>query len=357
VSNPRAASRPLVVTWKPWYCTSCIEKEKGKPREIRMLRQTTAALVGYCKPKKGWTVIESPHFKIFSSLGKATVKASNSRFVNVDMKRLASIFPRLKGRGGSHALTPHQRAHLYHLRLERLYAHFRALTDNARPLLGMKARYEVFLFARYKSHRVIATGFLNKPRDKAGVRSYLKGSPGLLAMSTSAELFGNDRALHENVRHHVAHNLANGYGDYYRHTWAFLESGVAHWYDQWETNKAITVCHAGSICRVPPKSTWRKSVLRLLKRGKDRSLGGWCEKLYPHELTLNEHMIAWCLVDWMIRTDPVRFTRLLDRVQDLEHKPTAAQAIAEVYGASPDALHQRWRDWAREEYARTSKRP
>jgi len=322
-----------------------------------MLRHTTAELVGSCKPRKGWTVIETPHFTIFSSLGKATVRNSDSRFVSADMKRLAEIFPRLKGHARSHALTPHQRAHLYHLRIERLYAHFRALTDNDRPLLGMRARYEVLLFARYKSHRVIATEFLNKPRDKAGVRSYLNGSPGLLALSTSADLFHHDRALHDNVRHNLAHNLANGYGNYYRHTWAFLESGVAHWYEQWETGKAITLCHAGSIRRVPPKSTWRRGVLRLLKHGKDRSLGVWCEKLYPHELSLDEHMIAWSLVDWMIRTDPVRFTRLLDRVQDLKRKPTAAQAIAEVYGVSPYALHQRWREWARKEYARAPKRP
>jgi hypothetical protein len=45
----------------------------------------------------------------------------------------------------------------------------------------------------------------------------------------------------------------------------------------------------------------------------------------------------------MVRTDPPRFAALLDQVDDLKTKPTAAEAIVRAYGVTPDALYARWR--------------
>ena len=327
------------VTLSPWSCTQCDQQKKAK---IEMLRHPCDDLARICKLKQ-WVAIESPHFRIFSSLTRALVRPSDSKFVAADLVRLKKLFPNLRCRRSGSRLTPHQRAHLYHIRLERLYAVFQEMTHAKQRWLGMEAPYEVFLFQGYAAHKRIANGFLNKLQDKAGVRALVNGKPGVLVFTTAAALFGDDRKLHDNVRHHVTHNLANGYGNYYRHTWAFLAAGLAHLYEGHETDKAQTVCHAGNISRLPSKARWSRGVRLLVKRKQDRRLGRWCEKIYPHELTEQEHMLAWSLVGWMIETDPVRFRRLLDKVEDLEHKPTAAQAIGEVYGISPDALHERWR--------------
>lgn len=333
--------RPPTTNLGAWQCTAC--SPAGKP--IEMLDRTVAELAERCGITGDWVAIETPRLRLFCSLRKATTSAADSEFAATDLEQLRSIFPRLNRRSRRMTLNTHQRAHLYQIRIERMYRHFVELTGNRRRWLGMTAPYEVFLFDEADPHRFVARDLLGNKNVEVGARAARLGPTNSFAFTTAGKLFHNrDRDLHNNVRHHVAHNLVNGYGNFYRNTWAFLEVGLAHYFERRERSDARTLCHGGTLARVIAKKSWPRRVRDLVRKRKDRFLSRWCEKLHPQELEPEEHMLAWSLVDWMVRTDPERLAALLDRVDDVENRPTAAEAIAEVYGIPPDALHRRWRE-------------
>ena len=76
---------------------------------------------------------------------------------------------------------------------------------------------------------------------------------------------------------------------------------------------------------------------------------GWCDKLHTQQLTGVQHVLAGSIVEWPAKTDPVRLARLMDVSGD-ERKLAAADAIENVHGITPDALHERWRAYVLKEY-------
>jgi hypothetical protein len=296
-------------------------------------------------------VMETPHFRNLTDLQKSKVKWKDSTFVRADFERLKQIFPKLQaGREGAE-LDAHERAHLYHIRVERIYSHFAALTDCKQPHLGMMAPYELFLFDDYAQQHAFCDRYLGRVQDKAGVQDHQRDEPNFMLFSTcESQVAKNDgkgdKILSNHVIHNVAHILVDGYANYYRETYAWLEEGLAHYYERRENPKHNTFCWAeGKRPTDFEKEDWDASLLNIVRKGRDTPFGEWCEKLLPGELGGVEQGMCWSIVKWMIETEPVRFTKMLDRQSDFQAKATAAQALEFAFGASPSVLHQRWRDW------------
>ena len=156
VTHPRSPETPLEIKFAPWYCPLCVKQERIEPQErkIRMMRMPVEELAKLLDLDKSWLVIETPHFRILSTLGRANVKFKDVQYARADLLRLKTIFPKLGiGREGA-TVNAHQRAHLYHIRVERLYSHFAALTDNKKKFLGMGSHYEVYLLDDYAEFMV-----------------------------------------------------------------------------------------------------------------------------------------------------------------------------------------------------------
>jgi len=98
------------------------------------------------------------------------------------------------------------------------------------------------------------------------------------------------------------------------------------------------------------KSNWRRKIRHLVYLHKDPSLGNWCEKTSPYQLTGTEHVIAWSIVDWLVESDPIRMSKLLDLSSDGRHIYSAADAIEEVFGITPYVLDERWRKYVLKNY-------
>ncbi|MFQ5843801.1 MAG: hypothetical protein ACE5JG_02315 [Planctomycetota bacterium] len=353
--HPRSPTKPLEIVLAPWYCPTCLEEGRieGERQDVRIMRRPLAEILKMCDVRKGATAIVTPHFKILSLLKSAKVKW-DTRFAKADARRLKTIFPRLKIGLQGIFLNAHQRAHLYHVRVERLYAHFSALTANTRPFLGMEARYQVLLFRDYSQHHALTDQLIGRSNDKAGVQHHDKQKPNFMAFTTADDLVaGGERHFSNHVMHNVAHNLIDGWGNYYRETWAFIEEGLAHYYERREAPSPNTFCWAeGAAPTLFNKPQWSRTIRNMVLRKKDPPLGLWCEKLRPGELSGVEQGLCWSLMKWMVETDPVRFTRLLEKNQDRKNKPTAAEAIRHAFGVSPNVLHERWRAWVLQTYGR-----
>ncbi|MEW6746423.1 MAG: hypothetical protein AB1486_27085 [Planctomycetota bacterium] len=358
--NPRSPGTPLVIEFRPYTCTRCIQ-EKRIPdggSEIRMLRMPVAELVATLGIKGEWFEVATPHFRILSTLEPSSIKLKQGSFVQADLQRLKAIFPELAIGPEGARLDAHQRVHLHHIRAERVYAHFAALSGCEQPYLGMPLPYELYLFQRYADHHNFVDRYVGTALDKAGVQWHFRDQPNFIILSICADLaeqkLGRGDAIVANhVIHNLAHNLIDGHNNYYRETWAWLEEGLGHYYERRETPRYNNFCWAEGA---PPeqfvKPDWETTILSLVRRGRDVSLAQWCEKLQPGELSGIENGLSWSIVEFIIKTEPVRFAKLIESIDDLVNNPTSAACIERAFGVSPSVLHQRWRDWVLQNYGK-----
>ncbi|MHC4952931.1 MAG: hypothetical protein ACYTGZ_03510 [Planctomycetota bacterium] len=358
VEHPLSPGTPLTFKFTPFWCNQCatgtpgLEQPKGK---VTLLRLEPQKLADDIDLDKGWIVIQTAHFRILSTLRKSKIKKKDGRFVLYDLQRLQQIFPKFKiGREGA-SLTAHQRAHLYQIRAERVYAHFSTLTNNKKANLGMLARYELYLFDDYAEHHRLADKYIGRANDKAGLQDHRREKPNFMMFTTAesqvAENDGKgDKFLANHFVHNVVHLLADGSGNYYRETWAWLEEGLAHYYERMENPKHNTFCWAeGTKPDDLLKSSWQATIYNIVRRKKDTPLSEWCEKLQPGELTAQEHGLCWSIVKWLAENEQARLAKLMTRIDDIKAKPTSTEAIQFAFGVPPTVLHQRWREWVIEQ--------
>jgi len=352
--HPRDPEAPLDIRFGPWFCPECVKEERIEPQDVQlqMMRRNLEDLLKEIEMDEKWFAIKTPHFRILSSLRKTRISFHDSTFVHADLNRLKTIFPELAIRRPPHktSLTAHQRAHLYHIRAERVYHHFAALTENNEPNLGMKAPYELLMFDNYASYHRLTDRILGNVADRAGLQHHSRESPNFMAFATAEILVDRnskkaDKAFNNHVLHNVAHNLVDGHGNYFRETWAWLEEGIGHYYERREAPVPNTFCRAeGKAPQDLRKPDWEFTLYQLVRAGKDTPLNAWCKKLQPAELRSYETGMSWGIVKWLIETEPVRFTMMLRKLEDYKGKPDSAACIQHAFGVSPSVLHQRWRE-------------
>ena len=206
--HPRNPEQPLEINLETRYCKQCLADGviEGEPREMEFAHMPVEKLAKEVGAKK-WVCIESPHFKIFITLKRAPVKHSDSPYMTADLARLKQVVPDFAPAKGTNYLTPHQRAHLYQVRLERLYEHFAALTGNRIDWLGMKAPFEVLLFDDYREYASFAEKVLGRPVGKGRHAERMltdfqrQGKRFMLLASAQRFFRGGDRELSDTVFH------------------------------------------------------------------------------------------------------------------------------------------------------------
>jgi hypothetical protein len=354
--HPRAPDQPLPIVFKPFYCSRCVEEKliPDEPRDVELMNRGAKDLATAVGIKRDWIVIETPNFRIFSNLKGEKVSNGDSPFAAGDLQRMKEIFPSFKPGGQGAYLDAHQRAHMYHIRVERLLSHFRALTGNEEPRLGMEGRYEVYLFEDTDQYRAFTETMLGHPYNPNCriEREHVLEGYRRIVFATAAEVNkGGDRQLNNAVAHHTGHSMVSGHHQYRKSAWGWLDAGVAHFYERRESFQFNCFCMQGTD---PPRDfergDWRERIRHLVYRKKEPSFGDFCEKASPQTLAPDDHAYAWSYVDWLIATDPARFTKLLDIAKDPARKGSCADAIQDVFGITPFALHERWRAYVLEAY-------
>lgn len=243
-TNPRSPGTPLEVVFEPWSCNVCARDKRAPEPEMSLMRLPSADLVKRLGlSMKDVVLIQTPHFRILSTLRGDNAKLADAAFQRADLERLRKIFPKLAIGAQAASLSAHQRAHLYHIRVERIYAHFQALTGITVPYLGMKGPYELYLFDDYAEHHTLCDEFLGRTQDRAGVQDHRKDAPNYIMFTTADSVVdGGEQHFANHVIHNVAHNLIDGSGNYFRETFAWIEEGIAHYYERRESPKVNTFC-------------------------------------------------------------------------------------------------------------------
>jgi len=354
--NPRAPEQALPIVFKPFYCSRCVEEKliPDEPREIQFMGREPKALAAALGIKRDWIAIETPNFRIFSNLEGEKVSNGDSPFAAADLQRLKEIFPAFKPGGQGAYLDAHQRAHMYQIRVERIFSHFRALAGNEKPRLGMEGRYEIYLLDDTDQYRAFTETLLGRPfNPKCRVeREHVLEGYRRIVFATAAEINkGGERQLANAVAHHTGQDMVCGHNQYVRNAWGWIDEGMAHYYERRGAFGVNCFCMQGQdIPRDFERGDWRQRIRHLVYRKKEPSFGDFCEKTNPQDLAPDEHAFAWSYVDWLIATDPARFAKLLDLAKDPARKGTCADAVQEVFGVTPFALHERWRAYVLESY-------
>jgi hypothetical protein len=357
--NPRAPSTPLEITFQPYWCTRCAKEGllKGKqPQTIEMERKPVDDLVKQLEIKTDWIAMQTPHFKIFSTLEGSMAKYADSVFCRRDLERLKTIMPKISFGPDGVVLDEHERVHLYQIRLEREYAHFAALTNNTKPNLGMPMPYEIYLWADYSQHHVFCDRYVGGRSDKSGVQHHDRTKPNFILFSCAESIVSanngkGDGPLANHVFHNVAHCMIDGYNDYFRETPAWLEEGLGHYYERRENPRWNNFCWAeGKMPTEFQKPDWETTIFSLVRRDKDPPFAQWCEKLQPGELTGVENGFTWGIVKWLVETEPLRFTKMIEPMDDLTLNLDTNGLIQQAFGCSPSVLYQRWREYALANY-------
>jgi len=360
VVHPRAPTTPLPIELEPWWCPTCIAEKLIKPSELKleMMHKPVAQVAAQLGIKDGeWLALQTPHFKIFTTLKTSTAKFGDSVYARADLERLKKLMPDVQFGPEGARIDEHQRAHLYHIRLERQYAHFAALTNNTKPNLGMAAMYEIYLFSDYTVHHDFCDRYIGGRNDKGGVQWHIQEPPNFILFSCSesqvmALTAKGDGPLANHLAHNVAHLLVDGYNGYFRETPAWLEEGLGHYYERRENPRWNNFCWAEGK---PPtdftKPDWETIIFSLVRRDKDTPFGQWCEMLQPGELTGIENGLSWSIVRWMIETEPIRFTKMLDAMHDVQRNLKPGELLQDAFDCSPNVLYQRWREYVLKEYA------
>lgn len=372
--NPRAATTPLDVVLKPYWCSICAKAGliSGDPPPMELMRKPLATLIEQVGLEEPPIVIFTPHFKILSTLRGSNIKLTDSIYCHADLLKLKSILPKVQvGREGA-LLDAHERAHLYHVRVEREYAHFSALTGNTKPYLGMPAPYEIYLFAEYAQHHAFVDRYVGGRNDKCAIEWHIQQEKGLpfgakagdpevelksflllsIAESQVQQQQGKgDGIISNHVFHNVAHLLVDGLDNYLRETPAWIEEGLGHYYERRENTRWPNFCWAeGKAPTEFMKPDWESTVFAIVRRDRDAPFAQWCEVLQPGELTGPEHGLCWGVVKWMIETEPVRFAKMLGSMHDVKQNFTAAQEIDAGFACSPSVIYQRWREFVLKNY-------
>ena len=133
---------------------------------------------------------------------------------------------------------------------------------------------------------------------------------------------------------------------------AWIEEGFGHYYERRENIRWNNFCWAEGK---PPtdftKPDWEAIIFTLVRRDKDVPFSQWCEKLQPGEMSGVENGLSWSIVKWLIETEPLRFTKVLELMHDQKLNLRSADMIQEAFGCSPSVLYQRWREYVLKEYA------
>jgi len=354
--NPRAPEQALSIVFKPYYCSQCVAEKliPDAPRDVELMGGPSKDLAGAVGIKRDWIVIETPNFRIFSNLKGEKASNGDSPFVAADLQRLKEIFPSFKPGAQGAYLDAHERAHLYHIRMERIFSHFRALSGNDQPRLGMEGRYEVYLFDDTDQYKAFTEKFLGHPfNPKCRIeRKHVIEPYHRIVFATADEINrGGDRQLNNAVAHHTGHDMVVGHHQFQKNPWGWLDAGFAHYYERRESFQFNCFCMQGTD---PPtdfeRGDWRQRIRHMVYRKKEPSLGEFCEKTNPQSLAPDDHAYAWSYVDWLVATDPVRLAKLLDLAKDPAFKGTCADAIQEVFGVTPFELHDRWRAYVLQSY-------
>ena len=335
--------------------------------------------------------LETAHFRIGSSLQAFKLPKSSKarRRILLEVKELAKRLPRVKSKPRS--ISPWLRLHLYAARLERIYSQWQSLlavSDSnfpsasnplprtspkymgRGPYLGMPDKFSVLLLKKASNlTRYAVKNGQAMPKEPTPICvNFLER--GSILFGTCSEIIHHsldpDHRLHSHIIFNTSLLMIRGFKDYTHIIPAWIREGAANYIvrkhdpdthdfsgmKNWNKSKAY------------PKE-WHIYARRFAKNGLGSPSRKLCLLSDPSEMTFNEHICAWSIVDFLSQLDQGKqFAQFVARLKapmpalpgKLPSYDTilAAQetALKDVFGFTYESLDTAWKQYAIRTYPR-----
>ena len=243
--------------------------------------------------------------------------------------------------------SAHAVLHIYLQRLEELYQDYLEVFEvKAGDFADVPT---ICVWSKKGDHAKASQVLCGYERDGP---THQRGVVSRLSLLAGKRPLRNDEEVFQTIHHHTAHSLAN-----LQHPAQWLASigagwadaGVAHWLDAVRLGRPGVFCYDVSFddARVQPKR-WRREVRKLVASGKAPSLSSFTS-LDTGDMTLEQHMFAYSIVDYLASTDAPRLSRLL---VTLRTRSPTRDAVSAIYGSDLEQLQADWHAWVLREYPR-----
>lgn len=304
--------------------------------------------------------LETPHFRIASTLAGQKISRKNKtayRLLSKELERLAKRLDRLKPKK-LRGLDPWLRVHLFAQRLEEQRADFVGILgeDGAR---GMPAKMNVILFERRTHLERYASQLLGRP-SRIGIRDFLSDGTPILGTAAETGVLQDDRHLAGNVAFNVTHCLFDAYrGNHYSLPVWFRE-GLAHWFaqriDPRETNR--TQGENEDVTMLQNKD-WDVLAQQLAKSESMRPLHEILEDTSFGKLRFRDHIACWSRIEYVMREKPGAIGRFIQGIKG-QFDPKGASlrgpavgerfraAFRESFGGDAMEFDEKWKAWLKQ---------
>lgn len=324
--------------------------------------------------------IETAHFRIGCALSPLGFRGANEEWakrVRGELRRLQQRLPDV--RPDTKVLDPWLRAHLFAQRCEESYAAFLGdlgVSDSVfpdahgddpegppnefhgvGPYLGMAGKFAILIVQRTSSLARYTRAYQGQETIDP-LRIHFAGSGVLgyaIAEETNKSLMKDDEALHTHLVYNLTVNFLNGYRGYGHELPPWLVLGLAHW-------------HSRRVCpRYPayerkikderldsPFWQWDVRAQGLMQFGAFEPLAQLMARQEGTDFGMEQHIEAWYLTDFLMRTRKPALMRFLHGMKDPFHGrrkvPTWDEVLARQdsllraeFGMDATALEAAWR--------------
>ncbi|TAH34539.1 MAG: hypothetical protein EYC70_16525 [Planctomycetota bacterium] len=313
--------------------------------------------------------IETPHLRIGAELETWKVPEEERKAYRAELEALARKWPEIDPK--KMTLDPWLRAHLLADRAERFYAQFMQLMGSSDavfadpeknrmsgwgPYAGESDKFEVMIFRG----RHLYAEFMQKVWGLHYVKPqrYNNLSRDCMWFGFSQEEDGirHDQHVHSMVRHNLAHNFLDGYHHYSYEMPVWITEGFAHWAEIDNDPRFHMFDFVEGVFQEPKTvSSWPAEVRKMAVGGETVPFTQLLHRKSFAELDFEDHLMAWSKIDFLIRTDAVKFGKFVTTLKNRRDergypdgsKMDDAQrdALKQFYGWTWQQAEEHWKEW------------
>lgn len=319
--------------------------------------------------------IESAHFELGLALGAHKVGPEESNEVRAELADLAKVLRDVDPK--TRVLEPFMRAHLYALRVEKLYARFQEVMDvqdsdfpNGRsvwllgtpyrgegPYLGQKGKFELLVLPTAADQ----VGFLMEQFGLSVKRTQrwnvVERDSLIVVTNVSENELHSDGQIYNHVVFNLTINLLDGFEHYSYDTPCWLREGLGHFMER-EIDPRFNTFDAseGSHGVRVNKENWDSEVKQLVTGGKAPRVAEMGALKTYAEFEQRHHYACWSMTRFMIETNPKGYACLTAEIHGRKRAdgmPDAENLLDVQRTAFGDCLNmsyaqfdEAWRAWA-----------
>ena len=324
--------------------------------------------------------IETTNFKVGLALGPIKVRQEEKAKIRAECAHLAETLEDVPLKPKT--LDPWLRAHLYAVRLEKVYSDMLEFLDADQskfpepgtvwnmvgeywgegPYMGPKGKLEIMLWPSEGFHSQWLKenfGLLTKKSQRWHIID-----TGSLQFSghTDQGSLSVDEALHGHVVFNVSIMLVNSYKHYSYDMPVWLLEGIGHYMERKLNPKYNTFDSGeGGMAAGTRKEKWEPEVRKLVAKEEAPSLSALVRMSNFAELNLDHHFATWSMVDYLVQAHPGFLPEYIRRISDLRNEeliPDGSTLGEEQRASFKEDLKlsylqfdRAWADWVMENYS------